>query len=115
MEELLHIKASLAKYLDIKNVAIEIAKKLALLKGVKLRDIEQGTFTLITSPDSIREENIIVSYELRVFYGELDDHKILSFPMELLIIDDWKEKLKEFFDSRKELVSAFRGRTDFGE
>lgn len=109
------IKVFLSSYLQIKNKAIEIAKELALLKGVKLRDIEQGTFTLITSPDSIREENIIVSYELRVFYGELDDYKILSFPMELLIVDDWKEKLKEFFDSRKELVSAFRGRTDFGE
>lgn len=109
------IKGPLLRYFEIKNKAIEIAKELALLKGVKLSDIERGTFTLITSLDSIREENIIVSYELRVFYGELDDHKILSFPMELLVIDDWKEKLKEFFDSRKELVPAFRGRTDFGE
>lgn len=90
-----------SKYNIIRNKAIEIAKEYALLTGVRFSDVERGTFTLMPSITCIEQIKVNVSYELRVFYGELDDYKIFSFPMELLVVDNWKEKLKEYHESSK--------------
>jgi len=90
-----------SEYNITKNKAIKIAKEYALLTGVRLYDIERGTFTLMSALDCVEEIKVTVSYELRVFYGELDDFKTFSFPVELLVIDNWKEKLKEYIDSKK--------------
>ena len=96
------IKQKIDQYSKIKDKAIEIAKEYALLKCIRKSNIEDGIFTFMTSPSDIEKEIVTVLFELRSIAGELDDQEIFIFPMELLVIDNWKEKLKEYHNSETE-------------
>lgn len=101
-QEIDGIKNILNQYSKIKDKAIEIAKEYALLKCIRKSNIEDGIFTFMTSPSNIEKEIVTVLFELRSIAGELDDQEIFIFPMELLVVDNWKEKLKEYHNSETE-------------
>lgn len=96
------MKHFLKRYIEIKDKAIEIAKEYALLKNIRKSSIEDGMFTFMTSPSNIEKGIITVLFELSPIAGEIDDQEVFIFPMELLVIDDCKEKLKEYHNSEAE-------------
>jgi hypothetical protein len=100
------IKVFLSSYLQIKDKAIEIAKEYALLKCIGKSNIENGIFRFMTSPSDIEKEIVTVLFELSSIAGEIDDQEIFIFPMELLVVDNWKEKLKEYHSSETEFGSV---------
>ena len=99
------MKHFLNRYFEIKDKAIEIAKEYALIKNIKKSFIEKGMFTFMTSPVNIENGTITVLFELLSICGEIDDQEVFIFPMELLVVDNWKEKLKEYHNSETELGS----------
>lgn len=109
-QEIDGIKNILNQYLKIKDKAIEIAKEYALLKNIRKSSIEDGVFTFMTSPSNIEKEIITVLFELSSIAGEIDDQEVFIFPVELLVIDDWKEKLKEYHSSEPELGPRYHYR-----
>ena len=101
-QEIDGIKNILNRYLKIKDRAIDVAREYALLKDLNKSNIKDGIFTLMTSPSDIQKEIVTVLFELSSIAGEIDDQEVFIFPMELLVVDDWKEKLKDYHNSEAE-------------